>query len=197
MHFAPLLLIVACELLLLFIEQLTPLPGWLHFAASITLAAAFLAFAARLRERHTRLLDGLRREIDGMQQEAAKSARRYKSLLEGAGNAIFIFDAETGVLEEENRVGRELLGFSKDELNTMPARDLLHPVEHERFRSFVYQLKRQGRAELDEAQFRRKDGSLFLGEVNARLIDLGDEQVAHCVLRDITEKRRTEREIWQ
>jgi len=197
LHFAPLLLIVACELLLLFIEQLTPLPGWLHFTASITLAAAFLAFAARLRERHTRLLDGLRREIDGMQQEAAKSARRYKSLLEGAGNAIFIFDAETGVLEEENRVGRELLGFSTDELQTMQARDLLHPVEHDRFRSFVYQLKRQGRAELDEAQFRRKDGSLFLGEVNARLIDLGDEQVAHCVLRDITEKRRTEREIWQ
>lgn len=197
MHFAPLLLIVACELLLLLIEQFIPLPGWLHFAVSITLATTFLAFAARLKKRHASLLDGLRREIDGMQQEAAKSARRYKSLLEGAGNAIFTFNAETGALEEENRVGRELLGFGTDELRVMSARDLLHPAEHDRFRSFVYQLRRQGRAELDEVQFRRKDGSLFLGEVNARLIDLGDEQVAHCVLRDITEKRRNEREIWQ
>ena len=197
MHFAPFLLIVACELLLLFIELLAPLPGWLHFATDTLLAAALLALAVRLRKRHFQLLNGLHREIDGMQQEAVKSARRYKSLLEGAGNAIFIFNAETGVLEEENRVGRELLGFGKEELKTMPARDLLHPVEHERFRSFVYQLVRQGRAELDEARFRRKDGSLFVGEVNARLIDLGDQQVAHCVLRDITEKRQNEREIWQ
>jgi len=197
LHFAPLLLIIACELLLLIIERLTPLPGWLHLGISISLAVVLLAFAALFKTRQAQFVAGLRREIDGMQQEAAKAARRYKSLLEGAGSAIFIFDAESGVLEEENRVGRELLGFSREELTSMPARDLLHPCEHDRFRSFLYQLKRHGRAEMEDLQFQRKDGSLFLGEINARLIDLGDEQVAHCLLRDITEKRRTEREIWQ
>lgn len=197
MHYTPLLLIVACELLVYLIEMATPLPGWLHISFSTALAAALLAFVSRTRKRDIRVMNGLRSEIDGMRQKAAKAARRYKSLLEGAGSAIFIFNAETGLLEEENRLGRELLGISKNELGNMQARDLLPPSEHERFRSFVYQLMRQGRAELDEVQFRRKDGSTFLGEVNARLINLGDEQVAHCVLRDITEKRRSEREIWQ
>ena len=197
MHFAPLLLIIACELLLLLLQQLTPLPGWFYFVISILLAAAILAVALLSSKRQTSVLDRLRQEISGMQQEAAKAARRYKSMLEGAGNAIFIFNAESGVLEEENRMGRELLGFSKEELTSMPARDLLHPAEHERFRSFVYQLKRHGRADMDAVQFQKKDGSLFLGEINARLIDLGDELVAHCLLRDITQKRRTEKEIWQ
>ncbi|MBU5635848.1 PAS domain S-box protein [Geomonas sp. Red69] len=197
MHFAPLLLIVACELLLLLIEQYTPLPGWLHFGVSVSLATVLLCFVALFKQRQETMVDGLRREIGEMQQEAAKSARRYKSLLEGAGNAIFIFNVETAELEEENRLGRELFGFTKDELGTMVVRDLLDPCEHERVRGFLYQLVRQGEADWDEVRLIRKDGSSFLGEINARLIDLGDEQVAHCLLRDITEKRRTEREIWQ
>ncbi|GFO65838.1 ATP-binding protein [Geomonas paludis] len=197
MHFAPLLLIVACELLLLLIEQYTPLPGWLHFGVSVSLAAVLLCFVALFKQREATMVDGLRREIGEMQQEAAKSARRYKSLLEGAGNAIFIFKVDTAELEEENRLGRELFGFTKDELSTMVVRDLLDPSEHERLRTFLYQLVRNGKADWDEVQLKRKDGSSFLGEINARLIDLGDEQVAHCLLRDITDKRRTEREIWQ
>ena len=197
MHFAPLLLIVACELLLLLIEQYTPLPGRLHFAVSVSLATVLLCFVALFRQRQASMVDGLRREIDDMQQEAQKSARRYKSLLEGAGNAIFIFNVKTAMLQEENRLGRELIGFTKEELASMEVRDIFAPSEHERLRSFIYQLVRQGEADLDCAQMKRKDGSLFMGEINARLIDLGDEQVAHCLLRDITEKRRTEHEIWQ
>ncbi|QXE90449.1 PAS domain S-box protein [Geomonas subterranea] len=197
MHFAPLLLIVACEPLLLLIEQYTPLSGLLHFGVSVSLAAVLLCFVALFKQREATMVDGLRREIGEMQQEAAKSARRYKSLLEGAGNAIFIFNVETAELEEENRLGRALFGFTKDELRTMAVRDLLDTCEHERLRTFLYQLVRQGEADWDEVRLIRKDGSCFLGEINARLIDLGDEQVAHCLLRDITDKRRTEREIWQ
>ena len=197
MHFAPLSLFIACELLLFLVDRLTPMPAWFPVAATICLAAGFLALSAALQKREGRVQTGLRLEITGMQQEVAKAARRYKSLLEGAGNAIFVFDADTGVLQEVNRIGMELLGFSKEELSSMLGRDLVHPAEHEKFRSLVFQLKRHGRAEIDALQFQKKDSSLFLGEINGRLIDLGDEQLVHCILRDITEKKRTEKEIWQ
>ncbi|BCG48780.1 Multi-sensor signal transduction histidine kinase [Citrifermentans bremense] len=197
MHFAPFLLIAICELTLLFVERRTPVPEWLHLGVSVTVAAVFLFLAARVWKRQERVREGLQRELEEMRQEAVKSARRYKCLLEGAGNAIFIFSADTGLLREENRVGRELLGFSREELDSIQARDLLHPDEQERFRSFLYQVRRNGRGELDAVRIRKKNGSFFLAEINARLIDLGDEQVAHCLLRDITKKRRTEKEIWQ
>ena len=177
------------------VERHTPLPRWLHFTASVVMATVLLCVVALFKRRQESVVDGLRREIDGMQQEAAKSARRYKSLLEGAGNAIFIFNAETAVLEEENRLGRELFGFSKEELGSIVVRDIFDPSEYDRLRPFLYQLMRQGEADWDGAQLKRKDGSLFVGEINARMIDLGDEQVVHCLLRDITEKRRTEREL--
>jgi PAS domain S-box-containing protein len=197
LHLAALTLLIICDLVLDAIERLTPLPHWFHLIAMVSLGGAIMIVVAALRKREGQELTGLRLEVVSMQQKMAKAARRYKSLLEGAGNAIFVFNAESGALEEVNRKGTELLGFSKDELTSMLGRDLLPPEEHERFRSFVFQLKRHGRADAEGLQFQRKDGTLLLGEINGRLIDLGDEQVVHCIVRDITEKRRTEREIWQ
>jgi PAS domain S-box-containing protein len=178
-------------------EQFTPLPGWLHLAAIVLLAQAILMLWAAFRRREAHLSSGLRNEIAGMQQVLAKSARRYKSLLEGAGNAIFVFNAQTLVLEEVNRRGAELFGYTKEEISVMQGRDLLHPTEHDKFRSLVDRLNRDGRADSEGLTFLKKDGSPFLGEIDARLIELVDEHVVHCVVRDITEKVRTEKEIWQ
>jgi len=197
LHFAPFLLFIACELLLFLAGRLTPLPAGLHLVIATCFAGVLMVVCAARHKREGELRHGLRLELTGMQQEVAKSARRYKSLLEGAGNAIFVFNAESGALEEGNRIGIELLGYSREELSKMLGRDLLHAAEHEKFRSFVYQLRRRGRADTEGLQFQRKDGSIFLGEIDARLIDLGDEQVVHCILRDITQKRRQEQEIRQ
>ena len=195
MHLAPLSLLIVCELLLFWAERFTPLSPSLHFAVFVAIATAIFAISTTLRKRETRVLTGLRLEVASMQQKVAMAARRYKSLLEGAGNAIFVFHAESGQLEEANRMGMELLGFSQVELACLVGRDLLPPSEHERFRTFLLQLKRRGWADSDGLQFQRKDGSLFLGEITARLIDLGDERVVHCILRDITERTRLFEEL--
>ena len=198
MHIATLSLFIFGDLLLLLAERLTPLPGWLHLAAILLLAQAILMLWAALRRREERRNSGLRGEITEMQQELAKTARRYKSLLEGAGNAIFVCNTETLRLEEVNRKGAELFGYSKEELSSMLARDLLHQSEQEKFGALICRLNRDGRvADAEGLTFRRKDGALFLGEIDARLIELIDDQVVHCIVRDITEKVRTEKEIWQ
>lgn len=197
LHFAPISIFIVCELLLFWAGRVTSVPGWLHLVTSISLAAALFAISAAMHKREGALRTGLQAELTGMQQEVAKSARRYKSLLEGAGNAIFVFNADSGALQEANRIGLELLGYRREQLISMVGRDLLPSSEHDKFRSFLFQLKRRGRAETQGLQFQRKDGSLFLGDLVARLIELGDEQVVHCILRDITEKKRNEQEIRQ
>jgi len=198
LHIATLTLFIAGDLLLLLAERLTSLPGWLHLAATLLLAQAILMLWLALRRRERSLSSGLRHEISGMQQVLAKSVRRYQSLLEGAGNAIFVCNADTIRLEEVNRMAAELFGYSKEELSSMLGRDLLHQSEQGKFHDLVCRLNRDGRAaDAEGLTFRRKDGSLFLGEIDARLIELVDEQVVHCIVRDITAKVRTEKEIWQ
>lgn len=147
---------------------------------------------ARLRNKAAHLL-----EIREMQREVDKTVRRYMDLLEGAGNAIYVFNADDGILEEVNRKGTELLGFSKEEMVAMRGKDLIPDEEQEKFTSLVFRVKRRGSGHSDGVTFRRKDGSLFLGEIDARLIDLGDEKVVHATVRDITFKSRSQREIRQ
>ena len=197
MHIAPLSLLIICEVLLFRLQRLVPLPVWLHLSAVILIAAATVALSAVLGKRDRCVLDGLRREVAGLQHDLALAADRYRGLLEGAGNAILVLNAENGALEDANLAGAELLGYGREELARMPGRGLLHPAEFPKFDAFLQQLKATGSADLDGVQIVKKDGSLFLGEIDARLIDLGDRQLLHCILRDITDKRRTEQEIWQ
>jgi len=197
LHFATLTLFIVGDLLLLLAERLTPLPGWLHLAAIILLAQAILMLWAALRRREERLSSGLRSEISGMQQELTKTARRYKSLLEGAGNAVLVLSADSLTLEEVNRRAAELFGHSKEELSGLPGWGLLHQSGEAGFRDLIDRLTRNGRAEAEGLTFQRKDGTLFLGAIDARLIELVDEQVVHCVVRDITAQVATEKEIWQ
>lgn len=135
--------------------------------------------------------------LSGMQREIDKTARRYKSLLEGAGNAIFVFNADTGILEEVNRRGVELFGFSNEEIATLRGRDLVPETDQDSFGYIVLRVLRRGRVRADGIAFRRKDGSTFIGDIEARLIDLGDEKVVHAIVRDVTDRQLAEREIRQ
>ncbi|GAM08700.1 ethylene receptor 2 [Geobacter sp. OR-1] len=140
--------------------------------------------------------DALERLVD-MKREVDKTARRYKCLLEGAGNAVFVFNARTNQLQEVNRKGTELFGYSKDEMLTLAGKDLTPAAERRRFSDLARRVKRRGRGRVDSLTFRGKDNEEFLGEVEARLIDLDDEEVVHVTVRDITYRSRVEKEIKQ
>lgn len=136
-------------------------------------------------------------ELMQVQRELDKTARRYRSLLEGAGTAIFVFSADTGMLVEVNRRGTELFGYDKEEMARLRGKDLVLEEDQEKFTSLVHRVVRRGRGRADGVAFRRKEGERFIGEIDARLIDLGDEKVVHAAVRDITFKHRAEREIRQ
>lgn len=139
---------------------------------------------------HSRELLEMRREVD-------KTALRYKSLLEGAGTAIFVFNVDSGILEEVNRRGTELFGYGQEELASLHGKDLVAEDVQDKFTSLVLRVRRRGRVRVGGITFRRRNGEQFLGEIEARLIDLGDEKVVHAIVRDVTQKYRSEREVRQ
>ncbi|HEY6872355.1 MAG TPA: ATP-binding protein [Geobacteraceae bacterium] len=156
----------------------------------ILVILCFAGKVARKSEKaaHARMIEEMGREVD-------KTALRYKSLLEGAGNAIFVFNADTGRLAEVNRKGTELLGYTKEEMAALQGRDLVPPGERKRFTSLVRRVKSRGKGSVEGLIFKRKNGEDLLSEVEARLIDLGGEKVVHAIIRDITHKKQAEQEI--
>jgi PAS domain S-box-containing protein len=139
---------------------------------------------------HSRALLAMQREVD-------KTERRYQSLLECAGDAIFVICFENGRLAEVNRAATDLLGYSKEELGLVSGWELVPAEDQKAFTAFVRQVKHAGLAGPESITFRRKDGSIILGEVTARLIDLGDRRVVQAIIRDITLKQQAQQEIRQ
>ena len=116
-----------------------------------------------------------------------ESEERYRTLGEQASDGIFISDHQ-GNYVDVNSAGSKMLGYSRDEILKMSIRDL---VVHEDVNRVVPEINRlQGEdSVISEWRFRRKDGSIFYGEVNATT--LSDLRLLG-VLRDITERKKAE-----
>lgn len=169
----------------------------LHFAAILLflLGVAMLRISTRnisMAEEASRL-----HELMELQAEIDKNTLRYKSLMEGASDAIFVINPDNGFIEEMNRRATELLGYTGEELGTLASRSLIPKEEQPKFTSLVRRVKRRGMAKSEAITFKRREGGSFLGEINARLIDLPDQKLVQATIRDITFKHRAEKEVRQ
>lgn len=113
------------------------------------------------------------------------SEERWRTLVEGAADGIFIVDP-AGRYVDVNRRGAELLGYSREEILQRSIADLVAPSERARAAESIARIL-AGCTETAEWQFQRKDGSLLAGEVNAQLLPDGR---AIGILRDLTSRDR-------
>jgi PAS domain S-box-containing protein len=116
-----------------------------------------------------------------------RSEADHRLLLEQAPDGIFLADARGHYLEV-NQAGAKMLGYSREEILGMSIPDIIIPEETPRVPAELVRYK-DGSITAAEWQFRRKDGSTFLGEVVGRQFPDGRLQ---GILRDISERRRVE-----
>lgn len=115
------------------------------------------------------------------------SEQRFRTLVEQASDGIFTADA-SGAYLDVNAAGCEILGYSREEILRMSIADIVAADEVLRIAPEVARLGEGGSVK-SEWHFRRKDGSTFVGEINAR--QLPDTRVL-AFLRDVTERKRAE-----
>jgi PAS domain S-box-containing protein len=117
-------------------------------------------------------------------------SERYRSLLEHAGDPIFLLNEDTS-FTEVNSSTTKLLGYSHEELLTMKISDVFAPGEIERLPLQLALLLRN-KALLTERKWSKKDGSIVDIEMNVRLLD---EKRYLCIARDITERKQIEETV--
>lgn len=133
------------------------------------------------------------REVTETQQALAAlaaSEERFRTLVEQATDGIFLADAQ-GRYIDVNTAGCEMLGYSRQEICCLSIADIIIPSEIQRVEPSLTFLH-DGQPVSSEWHFRRKDGSIFHGEVTARM--LPDSRVLGC-LRDVTERKRAEESL--
>lgn len=117
------------------------------------------------------------------------SERRYRGLVQGLHDGVFLCDASNRIVEATPRLG-EMLGYGAEELAGMPVDALVEPEDLAHAPLRRAELRRTGKL-VSERLLRRRDGRTVPAEVASVL--LGNGQV-ECVVRDVTEHRRAQRE---
>jgi PAS domain S-box-containing protein len=122
-----------------------------------------------------------------------ESEKRYKNLFDHATDAIFV-QSLTGDILSVNKEASKLLGYTKSEIYALKFSDVIHPAQNIKTDELNIILKDKGSHRF-ETQYMRKDRSVVDVEVSMRLIHLLDEEVIQIFVRDVTERKKSQKEI--
>ncbi|MDQ5829246.1 MAG: PAS domain S-box protein, partial [Actinomycetota bacterium] len=112
-------------------------------------------------------------------------------MVEQSTEGIYLLDAETKRILEANPALLQMLGYEDEELLGMEVYDLIaHPRED--VDSNLGRTLKEGRRFVGERKYRHKDGSLVVVEVGVSVIRYGGRKLVCAVVRDVTERKRTE-----
>jgi PAS domain S-box-containing protein len=130
-----------------------------------------------------------------VEERLRASERKYRTLFESSNDGILIVDFN-GRLVDANPAAYTRLGYSREEFLALDIATLDTPEFAAKALDRFREIRERGAAMFDSAH-RRKDGSAMPVEVNSRLLDYGGSTVFFSVIRDITERRRTEQALRQ
>ena len=133
--------------------------------------------------------DKLASDLNSLEALQANEAH-YRLLFEQSVEGIFLADA-AGRYVDVNTAGCEALGYSREEVLGRTIHDMLEPDEWPRIAPEIVRCG-DGKVMRSEWRFRRKDGSVFVGEITGSQLPDGRVQ---GILRDITERQASEAAI--
>ncbi|OHE23370.1 MAG: hypothetical protein A2X92_00990 [Syntrophus sp. GWC2_56_31] len=154
----------------------------------------------RVVERTSELLrvnEELRTEITVRKrvEEALRGSEQLlQSYIDGAGDAIYAVETDTGRILNCNLRACLDLGYSRDELLKLSAKDIETGFSSDQIDAFHFDVKQKG-VKTFEGMHKRKDGSVFPVEIRLSLISSAQPGLMISIVRDITARKQAEEEL--
>lgn len=134
--------------------------------------------------------------------KAEQVARDYeaqmRAILDTAVDAIITID-DRGRIESFNKAARRMFGYEPEEVIGQNVRMLMPEPYRSQHDSYLANYLRTGKAKIigigREVVARRKDGTLFPMDLAVSQVSLGKRRTFTGIIRDITERKRLEREV--
>ncbi|HEY5896284.1 MAG TPA: EAL domain-containing protein, partial [Burkholderiales bacterium] len=138
-------------------------------------------------------------EIAVMEDITERKAReaalqRFRTALDSSADMVFLFDISAGTLVDFNESACTMLGYTRDELLRLRARDIRPAATGSMLRNETAALLGlAGRTNTVITEYRRKDGSTFPVESRRSLIETPQGRVLVVNSRDLTERMSAEK----
>ncbi|MFH2037436.1 MAG: PAS domain S-box protein, partial [Candidatus Zixiibacteriota bacterium] len=131
-----------------------------------------------------------------IEEALRKSEERYRRQFEEAIDAIFVANAETGILVDCNRRALELVGREKSELIGQHQRILYPPegIEGDSSRTYKQHLAEK-EGQILETQVITKRGEIRDVAIKASIFELEGQKVLLGIFRDITARKQAEKAL--
>jgi len=142
------------------------------------------------------LISEIHRAIEDYLGESLQATEtRYRMLMESANDAIFVADAETGMLLDANQKAQELIGRSSEEIRQMHQSDL-HPAEEREYYTEIFkQAVAQDGGFIGDLHVVHRDGHTIPIEISSSVITIDGKRLIQGIFRDLTEHRRSLQEL--
>ena len=163
---------------------------WMVALLGVIVLAAF-AWVGVLRRRVQHQTEIIRQKL---QLEAALK-ERYLDLFENANDIVYTHDLE-GRLTSVNQAGERILQRRREEILSRSIVELIVPEQQAAARQWLEQVLKDAAPPTAEWDFTAPSGLPVKLEIGTRLIEQNGQQVeVEGIARDITERRRLEREL--
>jgi PAS domain S-box-containing protein len=141
------------------------------------------ATAAKKSRRQPSALKGLAADAD------------YQKLFENSPDAIFLADAERGIIIDVNRAACKLMDMPREELLGLHQSKLHPPGEAERYQAIFREHAQKGEAITQDIYIQRPSGELVPVDISASVIKTSSgKEIVQGVFRDIAQRKRAEEE---
>ncbi|MBD3276764.1 MAG: PAS domain S-box protein, partial [Candidatus Aegiribacteria sp.] len=137
----------------------------------------------------------------GQEDNLTERGELFRTITDSTQEAIFMMN-DLGAISFVNSAGCSMFGYAKHEMMQEDLHDLLAPSQyHEAFRKGFNRFVESGEGivvgRTIEIEGKKRDGTVFPVELSITSTRLGGRWHAVGVIRDITERRRVEKEILQ
>ncbi|HEY9246115.1 MAG TPA: PAS domain S-box protein, partial [Candidatus Methanoperedens sp.] len=126
------------------------------------------------------------------------SEKRFRSIVESANDAIILADSR-GKMILWNKGARLVFGYTEEEMISMPADRIIPERYRDHHQKMLNLVLSTGKSDFFgrtvESIGRRKDGSEFPIEISITTWNIEKEAYYSVIIRDITERKRTEEQI--
>ncbi|MDH4231863.1 MAG: PAS domain S-box protein [Nitrospirota bacterium] len=132
-------------------------------------------------------------QIEKRNLELLSSEKRFRTLVDQAVDAFFLFDPE-GRIVDVNQRACDSLGYTRDELLSLSVKDIDAGEAAVRSDEKAWENLQPHVPVTNETVHRRKDGSTLTVEVRLGIMEISGRLFIMGLARDISERRRSEEE---